>query len=474
MKNLYAILVVVLCSFILLSAPQHIEASSKLDKTVKANIGISNSSMTLRSAETGKIIYNHNGSVPRQTASNLKLLTGAAVLQELGEDFRFETNVYIDGELLGNVLNGDIYLQGSGDPTLLYSDLQEMAKELKQAGVKQVNGHIYLDDTVFTGSTLPPGAPPSEQTYYYAARTSALNLSPNEDFDAGTVIVQATGTKSGKAPDVKVIPHISGQKIVNRARTGKTTSLSVRRQYNTNQIIISGTIAPGRSVKQWVTVQDPTIATGHALKGALTAVGIKFAKNSKITPKAVVEEAQLIYTNRSRTLKAMFPTYMKLSNNSMADVFLRTLAVQKRGKGSLSTGAAELKKSLSSLNVATAKMTLLDGSGLSSKNRVQSNQISSLLYEMQKQPTFDTFYASLPVGGNSNRLIGGTLKNRFTGAYKNRVYAKTGYIDGVYTLSGYVKAKSGKTYIFSILTEKQSSSAISSIDRVVKTIIDTY
>ncbi|MER1999702.1 MAG: D-alanyl-D-alanine carboxypeptidase/D-alanyl-D-alanine-endopeptidase, partial [Lysinibacillus sp.] len=274
MKRVISIIVPLLLVWTILFMPQEANASSILDKSVSNAIGKTNSSVTLRSAKTGNIIYQHSGSIARQTASNMKLLTGAAVLQELGEQYRFETTLYIDGEIKNNILHGDVYLKGSGDPTLQYKNLQTIAKALRKKGIKKVEGNLYLDDTLFTGSTLPPGAVKSEETYYYAARTSALNMSPNEDFDGGTVIVQVTGTKSGAAPTVKILPHSSGQKIVNKARTGKTTSISVRRQYNTNQIIVSGTIAPGRSTKSWVTVHNPTIATGHAFTAALKSAGV--------------------------------------------------------------------------------------------------------------------------------------------------------------------------------------------------------
>ena len=447
-------------------------SAATIEKTVKQSIGTKNTSMTLRSVKTGKIIYEHNGTVGRQTASNMKLLTGATALGILGEDYRYETRIYIDGEIVDNVLKGNVYLQGTGDPTLMYDNLKKIAMQLKKQGINKVTGKIYADDTLFTDSTLPRGATKSEETYYYAARTSALSMSPNEDFDAGTVIVQVTGSKVGKAATVKVIPHTSGQVIVNKTTTGKSTSISVKRQYNTNQIVVTGTIPAGKSTKTWVTVKDPTLATGYAFTGALKAVDIQAA--STATKKATPSNATLIYTHQSRTLSAMFNPYMKLSNNSMADLFIRTIAAEKYGTGTLSLGLKEAKGYLAAIGVTSTGMTLVDGSGLSSKNRVSSNIISELLYEMQYEPTFIKYYDSLPVGGNANRLIGGTLKNRFTGTYAGRVHAKTGYINNVYSLYGFVKTKKGNTFIFSILTENQSSSAIANVDKVVKTLIDKY
>ena len=474
MKKLFLTLFVAFITLIFFIQPATSEASPILERSIKNHLGEKNSSVSLRSTKTGKLIYDHNGSVARQTASNMKLLTGAAVLQQLGEDYRFPTTLYIDGKVTNGTLAGNVYLQGSGDPTLQYNHLQKIAKQLAAQGIKKVAGQLYLDDTLFTDSQVPPGATRSEETYYYAARSSALQMSPNNDFDTGTVNVTVTGTSSGKAPKVSIYPHASGQKVVNRAKTGSRTSISIYRQYNTNQIIVSGTIAAGRSTKKLVTVHDPTLATGHTFQAALKAAGVTFTTSNPVKKKAVSKAALSIYVHESQKLSAMFPVYMKLSNNGMADTFVRAIAAKNRGKGTLSTGASDMKRALASIGMPTAKMTILDGSGLSSKNKVQSNQISSLLYNMQSEPTFDTFYKSLPVGGQSNRLVGGTLKNRFTGIYKDRVAAKTGYISGVYALSGYVKTKAGNEFIFSILTEHRNSSAINGIDRVVKTIIDYY
>ena len=479
MRKYTSFFIAIVMIFSMLIFPTVTDASSLLEKTVKSNVGSSPASVTLRSAKTGKIIFNHKGDIARQPASNMKLLSGATALSILGEDYRFSTDLYIDGDIDESTLNGNVYLKGSGDPTLLYKDLKSIASKLTEYGVEKVNGDVYLDDTVFTGSTLPPGSTPSEETYYYAARTSALNMSPNEDFDAGSVIVEVTGATAGKVPTVKVIPHTSGQQIIINASTGKSgssTSISVKRKTNTNQIVISGNIAPGKSTKAWVTVQDPTLATGHAFVGALEEKGIILANDSKVTKKAVDASKTLhVYTHYSRTLASMFNTFMKLSNNSMADNFTRAVGAQIRHQGNLNSGLNVMRSYLASIDVNSKGLTLYDGSGLSSKNKVSTNTISQLLYEVQKEPTFNTFYQSLPVGGNSNRLIGGTLKNRFTGSsYAGRVIAKTGHIDGVYSLSGYVKTKKGNTFVFSILTENQSSSSITKIDKIVKTVIDFY
>ena len=134
-----------------------------------------------------------------------------------------------------------------------------------------------------------------------------------------------------------------------------------------------------------------------------------------------------------------------------------------------------IKKYGTALGLDANEWSLEDGSGLSHNNRVSSNELSQLLLKVMKEPIFNEFYDSLPVGGLKERLEGGSLRKRFnTEPYIERVIAKTGSISGVYTLAGYIKAKSGQTYTFAIMTQNQPTPTVSSIDQVVKYIINSY
>ena len=117
--------------------------------------------------------------------------------------------------------------------------------------------------------------------------------------------------------------------------------------------------------------------------------------------------------------------------------------------------------------IAMSNWKFVDGSGLSSQNRVNAIELTQLLFALQSEPYYQTYYQSLPVGGNKDRLIGGTLKSRFNATnLQGRIIAKTGYIENVNTLTGYMKGNSGKQYIFSILIQNQKS-GISHIDNTV-------
>lgn len=458
--------------------PSQAEASMNLSGAVSKSLGNTGVGVSVRDGDTGQIVYEYYGDTIKKPASNMKLLTGAAALTLLGENYRYETTLYIDGYMSDGILNGNVYLKGSGDPTLQYSQLQTFATALKNYGIQKVNGNLYGDESIFTGEQLTPGVAPEDESDYFAARTTGLVLSPNDDFDAGTIIVQVTGGTAGRKPAVQALPNAMGMTISNYATTGSKgtrNTLSIKRKYGTSQVVISGNIPAGSTVKEWVSVNNPTINTMYAMQQAMKDRGIAFTKAPAIGRGAVPQGATRIYTLKSRTLKEMFPAFMKLSNNSMADIFVKTLGAEAYGKGDTQTGVKVLREYGESIGLDMGSWSFEDGSGMSHKNRISPNGFTALLYHARGMQAYDTYYNSLPLGGANDRLVGGSLRTRFTlSAYQYRVAAKTGHITGVYTLSGYVKAKSGKTYIFSIMTENQKSSTIIGIDAVVSYIINHY
>ncbi len=475
MKRFIWMISFVLC-FVMI-APLQGQAMN-LSPTVKSALGTSGVGVSVREFDTGKIVYEYYGNTKRKIASNMKVVTGAAVLDILGEDYRYETVIYITGPISNGTLNGHVYIKGSGDPTLNYNHLLAFGSALKAAGVQRINGNLYGDESMFTGSQLAPGVQRSFEEEYYAARTTALNLTPNSDFDIGSVNVRVTGSKRGARAYVNLRPSAMGMSVVNNTRTGAPgsgTSISVTRKYGTSQIIVSGSIAPGRTTEKLVTVNNPTINTMYALKDAIQVRGIQFVKQPAIGRGIVPQHAQRIGAAKSPTLKEMLPLFLKLSNNPMGDVFIKKLGYVQKGKGDIATGVEALHEYVTSLGINRSLYQFRDGSGLSPHSRMAPNGMTELLYQARTMPNFPVFYQSLPVGGAKGRLVGGTLKNRFTSsAVQYRVVAKTGTISGSNALSGYAKARSGKQYIFSIIVEHGGGSRVGGIDTVVNNIIQYY
>lgn len=448
---------------------------AKLDQVVETILGKDKATVTLRDRTSGEILYTYRGDCLMRPASNMKILTGAAAIAELGLDYRFKTEIFIDGNLEDHKLNGDIYVKGYGDPTINEATLKHFAEVLREYGIHHVKGKLIGDDTYFSGDTLPPGVDDEGETHYYGARISPITMSPNNDFDASTIIVEATAGNTGEKPFFNVVPHLSGLQISNEATTvakNAENTLEIRRTNNTNQIVITGEIPEGETAKVWVSHQDPTKSTLLFFKELCEVAGIRFEREDAIASGMVPKQAKLIHTHESRTIAEMFSIFMKLSNNSIADIFLKTMGKQKHGIGDYEHGLQVVRAYLEKQKIDFATWQFADGSGLSHNNHLHSNGISELLFVLQEEPYFENFFNSLPVGGNTNRLVGGTLKERFLEPeFEQRIFAKTGYIHEVNTLSGYVTGKSGRDYIFSIMLEGREE-GIPFLDEGLKAIID--
>ena len=236
--------------------------------------------ITIRDYDSGEIVYSLNGDIPRSTASGLKLLTGAAALHILGKDYRFTTKMYYDGSISNNVLDGNIYIVGSGDPTINYTDYSSLASQLMLIGINKINGYIFGDATRFTGDSKSPGVVAAEAHYAYAARTPAITMAPNSTYDTGSINVIVKGIKAGAKPTLGVEPTFAGMTVKNIAKTGiksSANSLTITRKDASGEIVISGSIPVGSKMEQLVSMQDPTVNTLHSFTEALRAIGISFA-----------------------------------------------------------------------------------------------------------------------------------------------------------------------------------------------------
>lgn len=436
------------------------------------------SSVTVRKASTGEIIYEANADNKVTPASTLKLLTSAAALETLGEEYRFKTDLLTDGSISKGVLNGNLYLRGEGDPTLLKKDLDQFAATLAKLGIRKVNGDLVGDDSWFDSVRLSPGIDKSDETFYYAAQISGLTLSPNTDYDAGTVIVNASPTKKGYKAKVTLTPDTGIVTIINKSKTvpkGYKNTLSIKRQYGTNNIIITGNVPVGNAgKKEWVTISNPTAYTLDVFKKSLATKGITFTKPSKVTRRSTPQNAKVLTSRQSMPLKNLMKPFMKLSNNTHAEILAKTMGKQVYGEGSWNAGLRVMREFGQSVGLHTAEWSFEDASGMSHKNKVTSAQLTELLYIARQAPWYKSFVQAIPVSGMNDRFVGGTLKNRLTSAsVKGKVIAKTGSLNQVNSLAGYVETKSGETLIFSVLTQGQRKNALPAIDKIATVIATT-
>lgn len=361
----------------------------------------------------------------------------------------------MNGKITDGVLYGDLFLQGGGDPTLLLKDLKSLASAVVKKGIKEIKGYLIGDDTRYDSIRYSMDMPWSDEETYYGAEISALTLAPDEDYDAGTVILEVEPSKKvGGNASVKVIPENTHIKVQNDAVTGSSDGeedLMFTREHGTNIIKISGQIPlNGQTEREWIAVSNTSKYTVHLFSEELKKAGIKLKTGYKlgVTPAS----AKLIGEHQSMPLAQMLVPFMKLSNNVHGEVFVKEMGKVNLGTGSFEQGQAVLTESLTSLGMNVQDQVIRDGSGISHVNLIEPNKITKLLFSIQSKPWFLSYYQSLPVAGAKEKMIGGTLRYRMKQApLLGNVVAKTGTLSTVSSISGYVKTKTQGSLIFSIL-----------------------
>lgn len=412
-------------------------------------------SVVVRDAATGETLYEHDGDQRLMPASNEKLLTSAVALDLLGPDYTFDTTVATTASRTGPLLRGDLYLRGTGDPTLLASDYADLAAQLADDGVRVVSGRVLADDTWFDGVRLGNDWMWDDEPYYYAAPVSALTVAPDTDYDAGSVIVNVDpAAAAGGAAVVTLTPQTGVVTIVNRATTGAAGSgnaVSVVREHGSNRIVVTGRVAAGgNGSSQWASVEEPTDYAADVFVRALAAEGVRVTGGTGRG--ATPEAAAVVAEHESMPLSELMVPFLKLSNNGHAEVLIKAMGREVSGAGTWAAGLAALRAELPAYGVDTATIANRDGSGLSRRNLIPAAELADLLVAAQDRPWFDAWYEALPIAGIADRMVGGTLRSRMPGTpAAGNVHAKTGSLTGASSLSGYVDDADGRRLVFSVV-----------------------
>ncbi|WAT29962.1 D-alanyl-D-alanine carboxypeptidase/D-alanyl-D-alanine endopeptidase [Pseudomonas sp. GXZC] len=417
-------------------------------------------SLMVRDARSGNTLYQYNPRTRLIPASNLKLLTTAAAMDVLGPQYRFSTQLLSNGTQQGERLTGNLYLKGLGDPTTQLADYQALAAQLAGQGVRQVQGDLVFDDTFFDAERLGVDWAHDDESTYYGAQISALTVSPNTDFDAGTLLVTAKApVLIGQPVIVVVSPSTDYVQLSNRAVSGPGNNYGITRQHGTNLLQLSGALAPGKQSRQWISVWEPTQLVANLFEQALAQQGIQVLGRRVIGGVSPVT-ARVLAEHQSAPLQELITPLLKLSNNNMSEALLKTMGRKASNAGTAQAGVAAVADFMRRQGLDPLTLSQVDGSGLSRRNLVSSQNLTDLLVATAKQPWFEAWYSALPIAGNTDRMSGGSLRYRLRGtAAENNLHAKTGSMAGVSSLSGYITDAQGRRLVFSMISNNYLSSA---------------
>ncbi len=416
-------------------------------------------------------------------ASTLKLLTTAAALEKLGPEYRFQTRLYATALPDENgVLNGDLYVRGGGDMTLgsarvkgskpYPAVLKEWVQAVKKAGIKQVNGGVYADVSLFEGPTIADKVNWENIGNYFAAPASALCFHDN------LFSIRFKGELGhGERVEVKEMsPNIPGVKIQSFVTTdakNKKDNAYVYGGPDQYNLKIFGTIPTtltGFTIQ--AAIPNPALFAAQALTEELAKENIGVNGAPQVTLHAPDYTAMtLLHTHLSPALKDIIFIINKRSFNLYADVLLRHLAVADGQPGSIKNGVAAVRQFLRENKLAEDNDTVLyDGSGLSRDNMLTPRVLVNTLQFMEQSPNFGYYYRSLATPNDRGDLL---VLRRFLQPKQevDKVRIKGGTIDGVKALAGYVPSANGRLIAFALIANNLATNKDESLWRMHENII---
>ena len=422
-------------------------------------------SVEVVSLDDGAVIYSRSADDQLNPASNTKLVTAAAALLRLGPEFRFTTDFLADRapDQRGQVQT--LYVKGRGDPTLNTERLFGLAADLWHRGIRQV-GEIVLDDTYFDAEKWGPGWEQETSDKAYAAPVGALSLNHN-----AVAIYVTPAARAGQRARVELEPDADCFALQNNVTTVREDSRRKLRPHtyaegDRTRVVIDGRLpAKAEPVVLYRRVTHPAMYFGHTLRLALKQRGIRVGPRVKLG--AAPASATLVASYDSDELSDVVRDMNKASSNFIAEMLVKALGAELKGApGTWPKGIEVTQDLLAELGIPRGSYQLRNGSGLNDTNRFSAHQMITLLTAVWKRfPVAAEFVSSLGIAARD-----GTMRLRMEGTdAAGRLRAKTGTLDKVTALSGFVQSLGGERFAFSVLVNDwsgRSSSVVSSVDRL--------
>lgn len=393
-----------------------------------------------------------NIDTPRNPASIAKVVTTWTALDMFGPTYTLPTRIFTNGPIKGDVLQGDLIIKGYGDPFLVIEDFWALVGQIRRAGIRQIDGDIIIDDSEFLVEEDDPAAFDGKGDALYNVLPNALIV----NFKSIDFVFNANPS-TGKV-DITTVPELANLDIINHVKlttgpcrgnnlTAALHPIGANAAMGTEQIEFGGQM-PARCDRFQTSraIMTPAAYTYGAFKALWQQWGGTLKGGFRVEAKPPTARALLTW--QSRSLAEIIRPLNKWSNNLMARMLLFTIGARDNPPPvTRAHGEAALLKHLQSRGVDVTGVVIDNGSGLSRTTRVTSRFMTALLRQAWRSPSMPEFMASLSIAG-----IDGTTRRRFRdGPERGRMHLKTGSLQNVSSVTGYVHAQNGKTYTVNVM-----------------------
>ena len=403
-------------------------------------------SMYVVDTKTNAVAYEKNAQLGLAAASTQKIITSISAFALLGKAFTYKTIIEYDGKIVNNMLTGNLYFTGSGDPTTgswrwKQTEQENIKKQivaaLKKNNISGIRGDCIVDAGKWESQATPRGWIWEDIGNYYGAGVWGINWHENQ-YD----LILKPGKKTGDEVSIlKTEPPLEDIVLLNELKTGGEGS-------GDNSIIylpenaLSGTVRGTVPAGKETFIVKGSIPNAPALflktiTALLAENKIELGGKGKISSDFSAKRQLLkykpthLYTLQSPTLDSINYWFLQKSVNLFGEAFVKTIAYEKTGFGFMDSGLSIIRNFWVSRGIQKSALKIIDGSGLSPANRLTTHALVTALQYAKKQNWFSSFYAALP--------------------YINGIKMKDGYISGVRAYTGYVKSKTGVEYTFAFI-----------------------
>jgi D-alanyl-D-alanine carboxypeptidase/D-alanyl-D-alanine-endopeptidase (penicillin-binding protein 4) len=419
------------------------------------SIPLTDASVIVQDVDAAQPILSHLASEARSPASVMKVITTWSALEILGPAYTWPTEVYFLGGFDGQKLDGNLAIKGHGDPYLVVEEFWKMLRAVRRSGLQDVGGDFVLDDSWFDTSAEPePGAFDGQpyRTYNVVPSAVLMNFKAvNFQFRADSTRGRVSVTTDPALDNLEVKNNLD---LVDGACAGYQAGVAFNHADPATlaEVVLDGKFSRrcnGYSMSR-TALQHDTYDYG-LFRALWKEVGGQF--NGKLGKVVVPTDQTPALVWQSRPLGEVIRSINKNSNNVMTRQLVYTLGAEIGGEpGTAAKGIDAIRAFLQKRGIDASTLVLQNGAGLSRDERASAALLASVLRAAQKSAYAPEFMASLSLGG-----LDGTTRGRFEHSGESLMHVKTGRLDHVSALAGYVHAANGKTYVVTIIMNSEDA-----------------